>query len=253
MPIERLIFAPLWMAPFLIGLLLMAAPLVIYSTPASAQVQQLPTEHLRALRKRMNSGAEMSNRDLRELADAADGMAAFQYAKRLEATGKDTLLPDAAHYYAIASYTDRDYAVKRLASLLNSDKVTLGPGRLRSALDALTRQATTGNTDAAIALSQMYDRGHPFGRDPVAMRRWLAEAAKAGSGPAALKLALALMLPQDGALPDLAAAREALTLLATQDNPGMKATAATLLARLDAMPAPALPPAAPLALEGITQ
>ena len=80
-----------------------AVILVLAAMPALAdggvqRTNQLPTEHLQSLRKQMIAGRSLATRDLRALADAADGLAAFKYGKWLEEQGKPQLLPDAAHY-----------------------------------------------------------------------------------------------------------------------------------------------------------
>ena len=201
------------------------------------RTNQLPTEHLRNLRRQMTAGRSLGTRDLRALADAADGLAAFKYGKWLEEQGKPQLLPDAAHYYAIASYTDRDFALRRLVALLLLPSLELTASRRNEALDAMIHQAKTGNTDAAVALSQMYASGTPFGKDEDAVRSWLSVAANAGRGDAAVKLALTYMLPTDGMDADPVKARAALDLAFAQPEPGIKAMAQTLLARLGEMPA----------------
>ena len=202
-----------------------------------SRTDQLPTEHLRKLRKQMNAGRSLGTRDLRALADAADGLAAFKYGKWLEEQGKPQLLPDAAHYYAIASYTDRDFALRRLVALLALPNLELTASRQNEALDAMIHQANTGNADAAVALSRMYAAGTPFGKDPEAERTWLSAAAKAGRGDAAVKLALTYMMPSEGMEADPLKAREALELALAQPEPGTKAMAQTLMARLGDMPA----------------
>ena len=202
-----------------------------------SRTNQLPTEHLRNLRRQMTAGRSLGTRDLRALADAADGLAAFKYGKWLEEQGKPQLLPDAAHYYAIASYTDRDFALRRLVALLLLPSLELTASRRNEALDAMIHQAKTGNTDAAVALSQMYASGTPFGKDADAVRSWLSVAANAGRGDAAVKLALTYMLPTDGMDADPVKARAALDLAFAQPEPGIKAMAQTLLARLGEMPA----------------
>lgn len=201
------------------------------------RTDQLPTDHLRGLRKKMIAGRSLGTRDLRALADAADGLAAFKYGTWLEDQGKPQLLPDAAHYYAIASYTDRDFALRRLVALLALPTLELSVARRSEALDAMIHQANTGNADAAIALSRMYASGTPFGKDPQAVRDWLNVAANAGRGDAAVKLALTYMAPADGMSPDPIKARAALNLALAQPEPGTKAMAKTLLARLDQIPA----------------
>lgn len=228
-------------------LLPMALP-VQAQTNGVQRTDQLPTEQLRNLRKKMTAGQTLATRDLRTLADAADGLAAFKYGKWLEEQGKPQLLPDAVHYYAIASFTDRDFAVRRLVALLTLPNLELTGPRTNEALDAMTRQAQSGNADAAMALAQMYAAGRPFGKDPDATRKWLEVAANGGRGDAAVKLALIYMMPTDGAAPDHAKARAALALAASQPDPGTKAMAQTLLARLGTMPAPLVLP-----VEGVTE
>ena len=226
--------------------LILALALGLAALPALAdgsgvyRTNQLPTEHLRSLRRQMIAGRSLSTRDLRALADAADGLAAFKYGKWLEEQGKPQLLPDAAHYYAIASYTDRDFALRRLVALLALPNLELTAARQNEALEAMIHQAKTGNADAAFALSTMYAAGHPFGKDPEAVRAWLETAANGGRGDAAIKLALTYMMPTDGMPADPVKARAALDLAAAQPEPGTKAMAQTLLARLGAMPPPLL-------------
>lgn len=202
-----------------------------------SRTNQLPTEHLRNLRKQMIAGRSLGTRDLRALADAADGLAAFRYGKWLEEQGKPQLLPDAAHYYAIASYTDRDFALRRLVALLALPTLELTASRQNEALDAMIHQANTGNADAAVALARMYAAGTPFGKDPEAVRTWLGVAAQSGRGDAAVKLALTYMTPSEGMDADPLKARAALELALAQPEPGTKAMAQTLLARLGDMPA----------------
>ncbi len=217
------------------------ALLSLWAVPASAQngkSNPLPTPYLQSLHKKMVAGRTLATKELRALADAADGLAAFRYGKWLEQQAKPQLLPDAAHYYAIASYTDRDFAVRSLVALLALPDLGLTDGRLKEALDAMTLQANTGNAEAALALSNMYAAGHPFGKDAEAVVKWLAVAAKSGRGDAAIKLALAYMVPTNGLPANLDKAREALDLAAALPDPGTKAMAQTLLVRLETMPSP---------------
>lgn len=204
-----------------------------------SRTNQLPTEHLRNLRRKMNAQGTLGTRDLRTLADAGDGLAAFKYGRWLEEQGKPQLLADATHYYAIASYTDRDFAVRRLVALLAVPDLWLSASRQKEAQDAMIVQASTGNADAAFALSNMYSSGQPFGKDLDAALKWLEVAAKAGRGDAAVKLALAYMMPADGTAADNDKAIAALEIALAQPDPGTKAMAQTLLARLGVKPPPA--------------
>jgi len=201
---------------------------------------QLPSDALKTWRKQMLAGRSLNDTKLRSLADALDSLAAFNFAKRLEEKGDLPSRTAAVHYYSISAYLGREIALTRLIKLLKDPEIVLTPSRQKGALDALTRASDKGNGDAAVALSQLYAAGHPFGRDPEATAYWLERAAATGNEDAALKLALAAMTPTDGSAPDPDRARRALLQLAQTDNPGRKAMAAALLARLDAMPA--LPP-----------
>ena len=51
---------------------------------------------------------------LRALADAKDGIGAFKLAERIQKQGDPKLATDALHYFAIAAYQDRGYAVGRM-------------------------------------------------------------------------------------------------------------------------------------------
>ena len=246
MRIDLYILCRLTMA-LVLGLAPMAMPGFAEGNGVSRS-NQLPTEHLRSLRKQMIAGRSLATRDLRALADAADGLAAFKYGKWLEEQNKPQLLPDAAHYYAIASYTDRDFALRRLVALLVRPGLELTSARQKEALEAMMRQAQTGNGDAAMALSNMYATGEPFGKDADAVRHWLDVAANGGRGDAAVKLALTYMMPADGMAADPVKARAALDLAAAQPDPGTKAMAQALMVRLGNMPF-----AAPTASEGVTE
>jgi TPR repeat protein len=210
--------------------------------PAALQAALAADEELRNLRRRMIAGDELSDRALQRLADNADGLAAFRYARRLEARNDPQVRNDAAHYYAIACYTGRAFAVRPLAALISSRDVELSLGHQKSALDALTVQARNGNADAALALGSMYQDGWPFGVDLEESQRWLLQAAQLGSDDAAFKLLLANMLAGDNGPADITAANDALDILAASDDPGKIAMAATLRARLLQPPQPATAP-----------
>ncbi len=200
----------------------------------------LPTQTLRNLRKGMVAGRTLSARDLQALADAGDGLAAFRFARLLES------VPDAkpaviVHYYAIAAYTGRAFAVPPLARWLVAEDAAYPAATLRQALDALTVQAKAGNTDAAAALGRMYAKGQPFGRDLAKAQGYLALMPVDQSPKAALRLGISLMAdPADKALGH-PAARAALTIAAAGPDLGTSLTATTLLGQLAPPDAKAAP------------
>ncbi|MDZ4310534.1 MAG: hypothetical protein U1A24_08250 [Cypionkella sp.] len=189
---------------------------------------------LKTLHNRMIAKQELKASELQELADSGDGLAAFYYARKLEETGRASVLPSAVHYYAMASYLGREFALNRMIALMKSPDVTLSDKQAKNGKDALVKLARSGNTTAALGLADMYAIGHPFAKDPAESRKWLMQAAKAGDANAAQKLAQAAIMPQDGSPPDVPAARAALALMIASNEPGKVAMAQTLLARLDA-------------------
>ncbi|OYU37470.1 MAG: hypothetical protein CFE33_20605 [Pseudorhodobacter sp. PARRP1] len=189
---------------------------------------------LKTLHKRMVAKQELTATEMQELADSGDGLAAFYYARRLEDTGRSSVLPSAVHYYAMASYLGREFAMIRMIALMKSPDVTLSDKQIKSGKDALVKLARSGTPAAALGLADMYAIGKPFPQDAAESRKWLMQAAKAGDANAAQKLAQAAMMPQDGSPLDVRAARAALELMLASSEPGKVAMAQTLLARLDA-------------------
>lgn len=220
-------------------LLLLLATLALPPAPALAQdvtgitrTDQLPWE-LRAWRKQMIAGSNVPTRGLRGLADAGDSLAAFNFAKEIEAMGDPALLPDALHYYSIAVHHGRDFALPRLLKLLKITAPELSPGRLANVRLAIERAAKRGDARAARALSQMLTRGTPFGSDPQAARDWLQTVAEAGDGAAALDLAMLWMRTAPGLPADPAKARAALELAAASDDLSARTTAENLLRQME--------------------
>ncbi|MFN3722556.1 MAG: hypothetical protein ACK4VZ_05890 [Paracoccaceae bacterium] len=205
---------------------------------AVRKTRDLPTAALQRTRKKMNSGAAMSFRELQSLADAGDGLAAFRLGKRLEAQGKPDPKGAAAHYYAIAAYTGRAFAVPPLARMLKDDGAGYSAGRLRHGLNAMTVQALSGNPVAATLLGKMYADGTPFGHDLAKAERFLAMT-KGGSSPKViLQLGVALMSDPADALTGHAGAMSALTLAASGEDLAVRVTAENLLRLIDDLPTP---------------
>lgn len=196
---------------------------------AVRKTRNLPTEHLRALRRAMLAGEVLGMADLRDLADAGEGLAAFRLAKLLEAEGKPDPTGVAAHYYAIAAYTGRAFAVAPLARLLKEDGAGYSPSRLTNALNAMTVQTLSGDPQAATLLGQMYAEGSPFGLDAAKAQAYLAMASDGGSMPALLQLGVTLMTDPSDTAAGNPGARSALELAAAGDDLAVRVTAENLL------------------------
>ncbi len=203
---------------------------------AVRRTNNLPTAALRAARRQMLSGGYISGGDLRDLADHGDGLAAFRYAKLIEEKGAPDPTGGAAHYYAIAAYTGRAFAVRPLARLLMQDGSTYSESRLTHCLNAMTVQALSGNAVAATLLGQMYSDGAPFGRDLAQAQVFLGMVDSAVSSQAALQLGVALMSDPADTAAGHVGARSALGLAASGDDLSVRVTAENLLRLIDANP-----------------
>lgn len=187
---------------------------------------------LKDLRRSMLAGRALSDIQLQSLADAAEGLAAARYAKRLEEREDPAFLDDAAHYYSIAVYMGRDFAVPRLIAILAKPKVEFGPARLRNIRAVLDRAARRGDAVAAAGLADLLMRGGRFERDIPRARALLLIAAEAGDGKAAISLALSHIQGEPGVASDPDEARRALDLAMESPDPGIRAMALTLQNRL---------------------
>lgn len=202
------------------------------TAPAVADVVLPPaiagSPWLKDLRKAMLKGRTLSDSQLQTLADAGEGLAAARYAKRLEARDDPAFLDDAAHYYSIAVYMGRDFAVPRLVAILGRPEVEFGPARLRNIRAVLERAARRGDPVAAAGLAGLLLKGERFEPDVAQARVLLLAAAEAGDSKAALRLALDLIRGADGLPPDPDMALRALDLAAENPDPGVQAMVLTL-------------------------
>jgi TPR repeat protein len=188
--------------------------------------------YLQDMRRAMLAGATMPDADLRTLADAGEGLAAARFAQRLEERGDPAVLDDAAHYYSIAVYVDRDFALPRLLAILRRSDAAFGPARLRNIREVLDREAKQGNPVAAAGLADLLMLGRPFDRDVPRARNLLMVAAEAGDAKAAMRLAISHFQGAPGLPPDPEAARPALALALDSPDPGVQSMALTLGRRL---------------------
>ena len=214
--------------------------LALILPPAAAQADVvLPpaiagNPRLKDLRRAMLAGTELSDLQLQSLADAGDGLAAARYAKRLEERKDPAFLGDAAHYYSIAVYMDRDFALPRLIALLGRPDVAFGPARLQNLRDVLDRAARRGDPVAAAGLGDLLLREAPFPQDIPRAHALLLQAAEVGDAQAAIRLAMNQIKGMPGLPPDPASARRALELALDSPDPGVQSMARTLLGQLDA-------------------
>lgn len=146
---------------------------------------------LKVTRQRMIAGKDVSDKDLKKLADSGDHLGEYYFAKRLEETGAEQL-PAAARYYIAALDGGRDAAQRPVIRLVESGVLT-DAELLGKSKDLLETRAASGDADARSALIRMYRTGQPFGLDPKRADGLLIAAADAGDSQAALDLAVSLL------------------------------------------------------------
>lgn len=165
---------------------------------------QLPSR-LRPIRKAMVGGAEMSDADLRSLAERGDGLAALWLTKRLVAEGLPEHKAEIAFLASIAAGAGRVSTLDEMIEAL----YLLQPGqlpraKLRKVIRVLYAHAWAGNTRALGAVIDLNGPDRLFGAMSETTRdRLLATGRELGTGQIELRLALKLLTET----PDDAAAR----------------------------------------------
>lgn len=191
----------------------------------------LPTYELQRLRRRMLADQRISFDDMRRLADAGDGLAAFRYGERLLALDDPTLRSAAALYFATAALTGKDYAVYELVKLLNDRDIDFSDKRLTHLENALRNLALQGSDRAVDALAEFYESGRPFGKKPDEVRKILGDRADGGDPEAAMELVRDMMTGK--APSDPARLRGLLETARDGGDMGTRIAAQGLLANLD--------------------
>lgn len=195
-----------------------------------------PASHLplalQEARKRLLAGKRVSYGELQALADAKDGIGAFKLAERIQKQGDPKLATDALHYYAIAAYQDRGYAVRQMMDILGNDSLELSPSHLESAEAALRLQARKGNDQAIEGLIRLYSEGRRFGNKRDELETLLASGVGKKNGDTAFKLAVLLLSDRDRTPEQTEQATRFLAIAEQNGNIGMKAAASNLLAQL---------------------
>jgi TPR repeat protein len=195
------------------------------------RTSDLPTLELQNIRRRMLADQYISFDEMRRLADAGDGNAAYQYGERLLALDDPDVRSAAALYFASAGLTGRDYAVYELVKLLRDPDLPVSEARLQHLENAMRNLALQGSERAVNALADFYASGEPFGRKPEEVREIMIERAENGDAEAAMDLVRDMMSGETEG--DPAQIRSLLTVVREEGDLGMSAAARTLLARLD--------------------
>ncbi|MDH4442305.1 MAG: hypothetical protein QE284_18210 [Rhizobium sp.] len=230
----------------LIGGLLMTAPAEavtpFFSTKKEEPAKPVkkktigPASHLplalQATRKNLLAGKRVTYRQLQALADAGDGVGAFKLAERIQKQADPTLATDALHYYSLAAYDGRGYAVRHMLDILANEQVELSPSHLASAEAALRTQARKGNDVAVEGLIKLYSQGRPFGEKRAELEALLASGAGKKNGDTAFRMAVMLLSQPTRTPEQTEQATRYLDIAREKGSVGMKAAASNLLAQL---------------------
>lgn len=204
--------------------------------PGLTRTAKLPTEELRQARRDMLAGLDISDENLRALAEKWDGLAAQKFARRLLAQNNPANTSDIAYFASIAISTGRVWtmpeAVQAMAAL---DPATEPPKRVKVYLNMLTAHAWAGNSLALDALIDLNGEGKLFGPMSAETRKKiLAQGAKNGDGRVDLRMAVNLLKQPDLSPEARAEAIGYLNAAMGSNNFAVKTTAANMLANLQA-------------------
>jgi hypothetical protein len=195
-----------------------------------------PASHLplalQATRKNVLAGKRVTYRQLQALADAGDGVGAFKLAERIQKQDDPKLATDALHYFSLAAYDGRGYAVRHMLNILGDDRLELSTSHLASAEAALRAQAKKGNAVAVEGLIKLYSQGRPFGEKRDELEALLVSGASRKNGDTAFRMAVMLLSQPTRTPEQTEQATRYLGIAREKGSIGMKAAADNLLAQL---------------------
>jgi TPR repeat protein len=186
---------------------------------------------MKAIRNKMVQGEAVSFKQLRQLANSGDDLAAYNLAKRIEEGGDASELPTAVAYYMRAVKGGRDFALRPIIRLLEAGVGADDPDLLGDAEKLLAGKALK-DTFARDALIRMYRAGQPFGLQPEKADELLIASAEAGDSKAALDLAFALLSGVPGPA-ETEQAKGYLKIAATSETLNIRTMAENILRTLE--------------------
>ncbi len=211
----------------------LVAPVVTGTSMAAAKatVTTLPPE-LQRVRKRLLIGKRVSYREVQALADYGDSIGAFRMGERLIAINDPTLATDALHYFSIAAYQNRGYAVRHMVEILSRTDVKITPAHLAQAEGALRAQALRGNAKAIDSLIRFYSEGSPFGAKADQLEALFKTSADGHNAQSAFRMAVTLLSDPGRTSEQTEQAARYLEIAKESGSIGVQASAGNLLATL---------------------
>lgn len=196
--------------------------------------KRLRSAALRQAREDFHDGAQISVDEMRQLAEAGDGLAAQRYVRVLEAD-PEADPSDLAYFSAVAVGTGRVWTLPTMVeAMVALDPETEPRARIRKYIQVLYPHAWSGNPVALQAVIDFNGEGRLFG--PLSERtrqRILTEAREQGDGRIELGMALAILERAGAAQDDLSRARDLLETAAASKHLAVQTTAANMLRLID--------------------
>lgn len=216
--------------------------------PASRQIavkinpgiktKSLPRASLRKARENLLAKREISETDLRALAEHGDGLAALKYVRILVSRhqGQREHASDIAYFGAIAVGNGRVWPLKDMIDAMHSLSPETEPkSRIKKHISVLYPHAWAGNSLALDALVDFNGEGKLFGKlSDKTRQRILGQSKKNGVGRIELRMAVNILIKPEMSSADKRQAHRYLTLATATENFAIKATAENLLRLLDA-------------------
>jgi hypothetical protein len=181
----------------------------------------------------MQDGQEISESDLRTLADLWDGVAALRLVRLLEEKGDRALAADIAWYGTIAVSTGRVWPLEAtIAALHELNPATVLEERMTLYRDMLYAHAWAGNSLALDAVIDLNGEGKLFGPMSEETKAKVLEMGDAiGDGRIALRMALALWQNADSLAADDTLLQDYLDRAIAGNNLVVRTTALNLQAQ----------------------
>lgn len=204
-------------------------------TPGRTSMKGLPPDLVRA-RQAMHAKEEVSDDDLRRLADSGDGLAAQRYVRSLIGQGKAvSQASDVAYYSALAVGAGRVWTLPdMIAALERLDRGAEPAERVNLYIKVLYAHAWEGNTAALDAVVALNGEGRLFGKLSDGTRqKILAQGEQNMDGKVELRMALALLEKESLTPEQVARLRGLLTTAAGSRHLGLMTTAQTLLTQVE--------------------
>ena len=205
--------------------------------PGLKSTRSLPRASLRRARQEMLAKHEVTDNELRSLANYGDGLAALKYVRKLVSrhAGQPEHASDIAYYGAIAVGSGRVWPLEDMVLAMRSlDPETEPPKRINKYYKVLYAHAWAGNSIALDALVDFNGKGMLFGELLEETRaRIIEQSTRNGGGRAELRMAVRLMSKPDRSAEETELARGYLTLASATDDLSIRTTAENLMLLLD--------------------